>query len=92
MSSPQIIIGQPVPVASLPEAMTPAGDDFVVLEGTTNGTRKIASANLVPVPLATPPTLETLPEEIRQKLLRMSVAELSVVLLARGLLRQSDIP
>jgi hypothetical protein len=46
MITPTVIVGSPVTVASLPTATAPAVDDYLILDGATNGTRKILGSDV----------------------------------------------
>jgi hypothetical protein len=47
MSEVTTVVGQPVSVQSLPVADVPAPDDYLVLDGPTEGTRRILASGLV---------------------------------------------
>jgi len=56
MSTPSIIIGNPIKVSELPEVTTGLADDFVVLESEIAGTRKIAALKFSGVTVDSAPT------------------------------------
>jgi hypothetical protein len=46
MSTPTVIVGSPVPIASLTTATAAAVDDYLIIDGVTNKTRKILASGI----------------------------------------------
>jgi hypothetical protein len=46
MSEPTTIVGQPVTMSTLPVTDLPAPDDFLLIDGETNGTRRMTAATV----------------------------------------------